>query len=109
MVSWGSPVIANIRMESIDELAIARTPVPLRTWKRFVDDSFSIIKKNAVETFHNALNSIDLNIQFSIEHENNDKLAFLDTIITRQNGKLHINVYRKPMHTYRYLPSLTKT
>jgi hypothetical protein len=51
-----SPVVANICMENIEEMAIETTPIPTKTWKRFVDDSFSIIKKNAVATFHNTLN-----------------------------------------------------
>ena len=52
---------------------------------------------------HNTLNSIDPNIQFTVERENNDKLAFLDTTISRRNEKLYIDAYRKPTHTYRYL------
>ena len=98
-----SPIVANIYMESIEEMAINQTPALPKVWKRFVDDSFSIINKNAVSTFHDALNSIDPNIQFTLEYENNDKLAFLDTIISRRNGKLCIDVYRKPTHTDRYL------
>ena len=98
-----SPVVANICMEKIEEMAIKTTPVPPKTWKRFVDDSFSIIKKNAVATFHNTLNSIDPSIQFTLEHENNGRLAFLDTIITRKDKKLTIDVHRKPTHTDRYL------
>ena len=74
-----------------------------QTWKRFVDDSFSIIKKNAVTTFHNTMNSMDATIQFTLEHENNGKLASLDTVITRKDGKLNIDVYRKATHTDRYL------
>ena len=98
-----SPVFANICMEKIEEMAIKTTSVPPKTWKRFVDDSFSIIKKNAVETFHNTLDSLDPSIQFTLEHEHNGKLAFLDTLITRKNGKLNIDVYRKPTHTDKYL------
>ena len=88
-------------MEKIEEMA-KTTSVPPKTWKRFVDDSFSIIKKNAVETFHNTLNSLDPSIQFTLGHEHNGKLAFLDTVITRKNGKLNIDV-RKPTHTDKYL------
>ena len=46
---------------------------------------------------------MDPTIQFTLEHEHNGKLAFLDTVITRENGKLNIDVYRKPTHTDRYL------
>ena len=98
-----TPVVANICMESIEEMAIKQTPVRPKVWKHFVDDSFSIINKNAISTFHDALNSIEPKIQFTIEYENNEKLAFVDTIISRPNKKLCIDVYRKPTHTDRYL------
>ena len=38
-----------------------------------------------------------------MEQELDGKLSFLDTLITRNNGSLFINVYRKPTHTDRYL------
>ena len=44
-----SPVVANICMEKIEETTIKITPVPPKIWKRFVDDTFSIIKKNAAQ------------------------------------------------------------
>ncbi len=53
-----SPVVANLCMEVIEITAIQTTPTKPKTWKRFVDDSFSIIKKTAISTFHNTLNNI---------------------------------------------------
>jgi hypothetical protein len=38
-----------------------------------------------------------------MEQELDGKLSFLDTSVTRNNGSLLINVYRKPTHTDRYL------
>ncbi|XP_078384100.1 uncharacterized protein LOC144666557 [Oculina patagonica] len=98
-----SPVVANLCMEEIEETAINSTPVPPKIWKRYVDDSFCVIKKNAVASFHDSLNSIDPHISFTIEHESNGQLSFLDTLISRDNNKLNIDVYRKPTHTDRYL------
>ena len=43
-----SPVVANICMEVIENTAIETTQTKPKTWKRFVDDSFSIIKKTAI-------------------------------------------------------------
>ena len=45
-----SPVVANICMEVIENTAFETTPTKPKTWpwKRFVDDSFSIIKKTAI-------------------------------------------------------------
>jgi hypothetical protein len=42
-------------------------------------------------------------INFTVEQEHEGKLSFLDTLITRNNGTLKIDVYRKPTHTGRYL------
>ncbi|XP_068737985.1 uncharacterized protein [Montipora capricornis] len=98
-----SPMVANLCMEAIEEMAINTTPVPPKVWKRYVDDSFCIIKRNAVDSFHNTLNSIDQHISFTIEEENNNQIAFLDALVTRKDNDLIIGVYRKPTHTDRYL------
>ena len=68
-----------------------------------VDDSFCIIKRNAVDSFHNTLNSIDQHISFTIEEENNNQIAFLDALVSRKDNALIVDVYRKPTHTDRYL------
>ena len=84
-------------------MAINTTPVPPKVWKQYVDDSFCIIKSNAVDSFHNSLNGIDHHISFTIEEENNNQSAFLDTLVTRKDNTLIVEVYRKPTHTDRYL------
>ena len=97
-----SPIVANLCMEEIEELAFCQTDTPPKKWFRFMD-VFSIIKKHAITNFHNLLNSIDPHINFTTEHEQNGQLSFLDTIVTRNNGSLIVNVYRKLTHTDRYL------
>ena len=98
-----SPIVANLCMEVIEELAISTSSVPPKVWKRYVDDSFVIIKKDAVTFFHNTLNASDPKISFTIELENKGQIAFLDTLISRRNGVAVIDVYRKPTHPDRYL------
>ncbi len=104
--AMGSPVsliVANLCMEEIEELAHKQSTSPPKKWFRFVDDIFSIIKRHALTNFYNLLNSIDPHIKFTMEQELHEKLLFLDTIVTPNNGSLLINVYRKPTHTDRYL------
>ena len=104
MASPVSPIVANICMEEIEEMAMESTPVPPKIWKRYVDDSFCIIKKNAVATFHESLNSIDPHISLTIDYEANGQLSFLDTLISCcDRGNLDISVYRKPTHIDSYL------
>ena len=55
----GSPVIANLCMKAIENMAIQPTPMKPKTWKCFVEDSFCIIKQTAILTFYNSLNNID--------------------------------------------------
>ena len=69
-----SPVVANISMEVIENTAFETTPTKPKTWKRFVEDSFSIIKKTAITNFLNLLNNIDPNISFTIEDEQGNKI-----------------------------------
>ena len=85
MASPVSPVVAaNICMEVNENTAFEMTSTKPKTWKRFVDDSFSIIKKTAINSFLNLLNDIDPNISFTIELEqDSSKISFLDTLITR--------------------------
>ena len=61
-----SPIIANLYMEAFEEKAISTLPSPPSLWRRFVDDTFVIIKKTQKESFISLINSIDENIQFTI-------------------------------------------
>ena len=104
--AMGSPVsviVANLCMEVIEEQAIQSATTSPKTWKRFVDDSFAIINKNAITSFHDTLNSIGPHIKFTIEHEKGEQIAFLAMLISRRNNSISIHVYRKPTHTDRYL------
>ena len=95
MGSQVSPIVANLCMEVIEELAITTSSVPPKVWKRYVNDSFVIIKKDAVTSFHNTLNASDPKISFTIELENNGQIAFLDTLISRRNGGRCFKTRRK--------------
>ena len=102
----GSPIsatIADIVMEHVEETAISTAPHPPRWWFRYVDDSHSRLKKTQVNDFHNHLNSINPYLQFTIELEENRRLPFLDTVTIRSNGKVVVDIYRKPTHTDKYL------
>ena len=103
MGSPASPIVPNLCMETIEESAISASATPPKVWKRYVDDSFVIIKQNSVSTFHDTLNSINPKISFTIETENNGQISFLDTLVSRRDGVVTIDVYRKSTHKDRYL------
>ena len=73
-------------------------------WKRYVDDVIAIIPKAKEGNILDFINSIDLNIQFTSETEQNSKLAYLDLEIFRKdNGTFYFSVHRKSTHTDRML------
>ena len=100
-----SPIAANIFMEDFENRALATSPCTPKIWKRFVDDAFTIIKKNQKQTFLEHLNSINNNIQFTSEDPGEDgSIPFLDMLIIPDGeGRLKTTVYRKPTHTNQYL------
>ena len=53
--------------------------------------------------FHDHLNSVNPNVQFTKEVEKDNRLSFLDTTTTRVRGRIQVSVSRKPTHTDRYL------
>ena len=100
-----SPIVANLFMEDLEIKALATSPLPPSLWKRFVDDTFIIIKKSHKNALLEHLNSIDNNIKFTCEESKEDgSIPFLDIlIIPEKEGRLTTTVYRKPTHTDLYL------
>ena len=68
--AMGSPIssiVANLFMEDLEVQAIRTLSPPPALWKRFVDDTFTIIKKENRNSFLQHLNSIHPNIKFTCE------------------------------------------
>ena len=110
MGSSVSPVVANLCMEAIKELGINTSEIQPKVWRCYVDDSFCIIKKNAVNAFHTTLNSIDPHISCTIEEESDQQIAFLDTLVSHKDNTITLGEYHKANHTDRYLdffPTMT--
>ena len=106
--AMGSPVsvvVANLVMEDVEQRALVTfTGEKPRFWKRYVDDTFTAIKLNLLQEFHDHLNSIVGSIQFTYEVEENGCLPFLDILVQRDDdGCLSTSVYRKKTHTDQYL------
>ena len=100
-----SPIIANLYMEEFEIKTLSTAPNPPTLWKRFVDDTFVVIKKCHQEEFFHHINSIEESIQFTAENTHADgTLPFLDVLVIPQpDGSLSTAVYRKPTHTGQYL------
>ena len=105
--AMGSPVsavTANLYMEEFEERAIATETYKPKIWKRYVDDTFTVLGKDYVHGFLQHLNSQQPTIRFTMEIEKDNTIPFLDTSVSRDsNGLLTTTVYRKPTHTNQYL------
>ena len=105
--AMGSPVsavIAELVMQRVEKIALETSPVPVRWWKRYVDDSNACLKQADIQAFHNHINTINKNIQFTIEipevRNGEQSIAFLDTeVITDSAGLVKVKVFRKNAHT----------
>jgi hypothetical protein len=75
-------------------------------WRRMRDDVLIIWKKCAdfdLNDFKQYLNSLEKRVQWTMELEENNTLAFTDILITRKDDKLITKVYRKATHTNKYI------
>ena len=104
--AMGSPVsvvVAEIVMQNIEEQALSTYTKTLPLWLRYVDDTFTAVHKDEIDTFHEHLNRQNPHIQFTKEIEENGKIPFLDCLVSRDENKLRTTLYRKPTHTDRLL------
>ena len=72
-------------------------------WFRYLDDCFInwIFGEDDLRRFHTLLNSLDPNIQFTIEHSTK-QLAFLDILIKKDYDRLSTDIYYKATDTRQY-------
>ena len=95
---------ADIFVHNLETKAISTFADPPDIWKRFVDDTFSILKLSIVDSFLQHLNNQHPNINFTTETETNGQLPFLDVMVhINADRSLRTTVYRKPTHTDQYL------
>ena len=91
-------------MKNIETRALETFADTPRLWKRYVDDTFVIMKRSKLSEFLTHLNTIASSIQFTMEKEKEACLPFLDLLIKRSSsGHLLSAVYRKPTQSDRHL------
>ena len=67
-----SPIVANLYMEDLETKAIQSAQNQPSFWRRFLDNTPTIMKSSQVESFLHHLNSIDHHIQFTKEDSRPD-------------------------------------
>ena len=98
-VAMGSslgPVLANIWMAHLEETYIYGSEFSPSFYRRYVDDTFCIFRKSEhVSKFHQFLNSLNSSTQFDVEVEDDGKLAFLDTVVSKSRSSAKPEVSTK--------------
>ena len=99
-----SAVIASLYMEEFEVQAITTMPCIPEIWKRYGDDTLTILDQKKVDGFLQHLNSQQPTIRFAMETENDNTIPFLDTSVTRDlDGLLTTSVHRKPIYNDKHL------
>lgn len=90
-----SPKLAELFMGFLEVEMCAESWFP-RFWKRYVDDVIAIVRTDQIEELLIKLNERHPSIKFTIEKEENNSFSFLDTKLIREEGKISIDIFRKP-------------
>ena len=79
-----SPFLANLFMSEFETHITSSFPWMYKSWNRYVDDIFCIVKEKHLDDSLNLLNIQDKNINFTMEIEKSDYLPFLDLRIIKK-------------------------
>ncbi|XP_067616604.1 uncharacterized protein [Eurosta solidaginis] len=98
-----SPIIADIIMEKLLDSSMEKLRYKPRILSKYVDDLFAIVRENEIQNTLDTLNNFDKNIKFTVEVENNGKLAYLDSEINRRGNRLKLKWYKKEIASGRII------
>ena len=113
MGTKAAPVFANLIMGYFEltlyEISLQKYGSPFysyitENWKRYLDDCFIISQENIDKLwdFKSTLNSLNSNIQFTMELSK-EQLPFLDIMIKKVNNQITTDIYQKPTDSKQYL------
>ena len=93
-----SPSLANIYCNMLETTIIDPEfeNGNIKQYFRYVDDIVCLVKTKYKNKLLKKLNSYDSGLQFTMETMTESKLIFLDTVIVNTNGKLDLEMHRKP-------------
>jgi len=106
-----SPIFSNIFMDFL-ETKLNENPFFKRVvafYCRYVDDIFCIINgsREDINSLLEIMNSLFPTIKFTVEHETNGKLPFLDLFIAREHDKLIWKIYEKDSKSHNIIPNFS--
>lgn len=98
-----SPIAAQLVMDDILDNILAKLPFEMPFIRKYVDDIICSIPEDQVDNTLNIFNSINVNIQFTVEKEKDFAVPFLDTLVIRDQRVVRTDWYVKPMASGRYI------
>ena len=97
------PVLADVFVIELENSLLPKLTKYITLWKQYVDDTICFVKVGTTEFIISVLNSVDKNIQFTFEEENNETIPFLDILISRKRNYITTTVYQKSTCNDTYL------
>ena len=99
-----SPVAACLYMETLEESDFFSIIGRDSLWARYVDNVLVVVPKNTdLDEKLKQLNDVNEKVQFTVEMEHNQQIAFLDTCIIRTETCFKFKVHRKPTNKEDYV------
>ena len=99
-----SPVAACLYMETLEDSHFFDIIGRDSLWLRYVDDVLVVVPKETdLNDILEQLNAVNEKLQFTLEQEQNEQLAFFDTHIIRTETGFKFKIYRKKTNKEDYV------
>jgi len=98
-----SPILADIVLQDIEEVALGRIPAVLPFYIRYVDDILLAAPNNLLNIILKIFNSFHERLKFTMEVSGGNRINFLDVTLIVENEVIRFDLYRKPTNSGRYL------
>jgi len=98
-----SPAIADLVLQDLELVAINNLPFHLPFYYRYVDDIILAAPSNSLDALLKSFNAQHIRLQFTMEIERDKKISFLDLTLINDDGKIILDLYKKPTFSRRYL------
>ena len=92
-----------VREVNLEKSLVPKLKVCINFWSRYMDDMITFVKIGSVEYLLSVLNNFHPKIKLTYEMEVESNLAFLDSLLHRDNHDIIKTVYRKVTNNDVYL------